>query len=70
MVVFDTIRHSNNLVLYSVNEIIETINRTQKITFAYFDLDYKGKRVYSKVGATYEVNPIATIISSDNYYRV
>lgn len=69
-VIFDTNKHSNNLVLYSVNEIIEAINRNQKITFTYFDLDYKGNRAYRKECATYEVNPIATIFSNDNYYLV
>lgn len=56
--------------MYSINEIEEAINRNQKIAFTYFDLDYKCKRVYRKDGGTYEVNPIATIFSNDNYYLV
>lgn len=69
-VCFDTNKHSNNQTFYSVNEIGEAINANKKISFKYFYLDYKGNKVYRKDGASYEVNPIATIFSNDNYYLV
>lgn len=69
-VCFNTHKHSNQMIYYSVNEIEEAINHNRKIQFEYFDLDHKGKKVYRKAKAKYEVNPVATIFSNDNYYLV
>ena len=69
-VCFNTNKHSNKQTFYSVNEIEESINRNKKISFKYFDLDYQGNKVYRKEGTLYEVNPIATVFSNDNYYLV
>lgn len=69
-VCFDTNKHSNSLIYYSVNEIEEAINHNKKIQFEYFDLNHKCKRVYRKDKAKYEVNPVATLLSNDNYYLV
>ena len=69
-VCFDTNKHSNPQTFYSVNEIEEAINHNKKISFKYFHLDYQGNKAYCKDSTIYEVNPIATIFSNDNYYLV
>lgn len=69
-VCFNIHKPSNPVIYYSVNEIEEAINHNKKIQFEYFDLDHKCKRVYRKDKAKYEVNPVATLLSNDNYYLV
>lgn len=67
---FDTNKHTNPHIYYSINEIEEAINKNKKITFKYFVIDHNGKKVYRKEGAEYTVNPVATIFSGDSYYLV
>lgn len=69
-VCFNTNKHSNSLIYYSVNEIEDAINHNKKIQFEYFDLDNSVKKVYRKDKAKYEVSPIATFFSNDNYYLI
>lgn len=69
-VCFETDKHSNESVYYSVNEIEHAMNDNKKIKFRYYDFDFKCEKVYRKNGGFYEVNPICTLISQDNYYLV
>lgn len=74
MVCFNTRKHSNNNVLFSVDSIEDAICRKKKVAFHYFDLDEKGERVFrtKDTGETkrYYVEPVALVFNEDNYYLV
>ena len=74
MVCFNTRKHSNSHVLFSVDSIEEAICRKKKVAFHYFDLDEKGERVFrtNNVGEPkrYYVEPVALVFNEDNYYLV
>ena len=68
IVCFDTVKHTNENVFYSVDTIDTCILTGRKCSFGYFDYDFEGQRVYRKGGERYLVNPIALVFSNDNYY--
>ena len=68
MVCFNTRKHSNEKILYTVDAIEEAILTQKKVIFLYFDLDEKGERVYRRGGHHYVVEPIALVFNEDNYY--
>ena len=74
MVCFNTRKHSNSHVLFSVDSIEDAICRKKKVAFHYFDLDEKGERVFrtNNVGEPkrYYVEPVALVFNEDNYYLV
>lgn len=69
---FNVCKHSNESILYNVDGIERAIQQKKKIAFSYFDLDAKMQRVYrTRENGTvrrYEVEPVALILSEDNYY--
>ncbi len=67
---FDTLKHNNNQIYYSVDAIENAFNNNNQIQFRYFDFDYLGNRQYRKEGSYYIVNPLATLYTNDNYYLV
>ena len=72
MVCFNTRKHSNESILYTVDQIEEAIRKKKKVSFYYFYLDENKERVYrckksgEKTG--YYVEPIAMVMNEDNYY--
>ena len=72
MVCFNTRKHTNENIYYSVDSIEDAIVRNKKISFHYFHLNEKAKRDYvlDKSGnkKTYYVEPVALIFNEDNYY--
>lgn len=68
MVCFNTRKHSNEKILYSVDTLEEAILTQKKVIFLYFDLDENGARVYRRGGHHYVVEPIALVFNEDNYY--
>lgn len=72
MAYFNSRKHSNEAILYSVDAIEDAIIRKKKIEFYYFDLDEERNRFYRSDDAGnrkhYRVEPIALILSEDNYY--
>lgn len=68
MVYFNTRKHSNEKILYSVDTLEEAILTQRKVIFLYFDLNEKGERVYRRDGHHYVVEPVALIFNEDNYY--
>ena len=73
IVEFGTVKTANENVLYSVNEINAAINRGCKISFLYFDYDFRRERAYRKDeggenAREYVVSPLATVFSNDRYY--
>lgn len=72
MVRFNTRKHTNEAILYSVNSIEDAIARRKKIAFNYFHLNEKAERVYVTTDSgdrkRYYVEPVALIFNEDNYY--
>lgn len=66
LVHFNTTKHSNENIYYSVNEIGEAILSEKKLSFLYFDYNEKRERVFRKEGSRYVVNPVATVFFNDN----
>ncbi|MCH5315615.1 MAG: WYL domain-containing transcriptional regulator [Eubacterium sp.] len=67
---FNTTKHTNEDILYIVNEIDNAITNGKQLSFIYFDYTAEGKRDYRKNGERYTVNPITTVFTNDNYYLV
>lgn len=70
IVEFNTTKHSNESVYYSINAIEDGILSRNKISFLYFDLDRNGERQLRKNGEHYVVNPVSMVFTNDNYYLV
>ena len=70
MVCFNTRKHSNESIYYSVNSLEDAIQRQKKVLFRYFDLDEQGQKVYRREGHRYVVEPVALVFNEDNYYLV
>lgn len=68
MVCFNTRKHSNEKILYTIDALEEAILTQKKVIFLYFDLDENGQRVYRRDGHHYVVEPIALVFNEDNYY--
>lgn len=68
MVRFNTRKHSNESVYYTIQFIERAIDRGSKLSFYYFDLDENRQRVYRKNKQRYVVNPMFLIFIEDNYY--
>ncbi len=72
MVCFNTRKHSNESILYTVDGIEDAIIRKKRITFRYFHLNEKAERVYVTTDTgekkLYYVEPVALVFNEDNYY--
>ena len=68
MVCFNTRKHSNEKILYTVDTLEEAILTQKKVIFLYFDLDENRKRIYRRGGHHYVVEPVALVFNEDNYY--
>lgn len=70
IVEFNTTKHNNEHIYYSVNSIEDAILSGKKIKFQYFDLTENQERKFRKNGEKYLVNPVAMVFSNDNYYLI
>ena len=72
MICFNTRKHTNEAILYTVDGIEDAIIRKKKIAFNYFHLNEKAERDYVKTSTgekkRYYVEPVALIFHEDNYY--
>ena len=72
MVCFNTRKHTNEHILFSIDSLEDAIARKKKVTFYYFDLNEKGEREYRLKDTgekkRYYVEPIALVFNEDNYY--
>ncbi len=66
--IFNTRKRSNELILYNIDHAEEAIQKRKKLRFLYFKLDHEGKEQLHNGGNYYEVEPLALIYNSDNYY--
>ena len=72
MIRFNTRKHTNEAIFYTVDGIEDAIVRRKKIAFNYFHLNEKAERVYVTTGSgerkRYYLEPVALIFNEDNYY--
>lgn len=68
MVCFNSRKHSNEQIYYSVETLEGALRRHQKVSFCYFDLDEKHQKVYRREKQRYVVDPVALVYNEDNYY--
>ena len=68
MVCFNTRKHSNEKILYTVDTLEDAILQQKKVIFLYYDLNEQGQRVYRRGGHHYVVEPVALVFNEDNYY--
>lgn len=70
MVKFNTRKHTNETIYYTIGFIEDAIQRNKKIIFRYFDLNENGQKVYRRDGHHYVVEPVALVFNEDNYYLI
>lgn len=68
MVCFNTRKHSNETIFYSVGFLEDALLQQKKVIFRYFDLDEHGEKVYRRDGHHYLVEPVGLVFNEDNYY--
>ena len=70
LVTFNTRKHANEAIYYTVDSLENALQQKCKASFRYFDLNEHGERVYRKDGERYLVNPVGLVYHEDNYYLV
>ena len=70
LVCFNTRKHSNEMIYYSVGYLEDAIRQQNKVLFRYFDLNEHNEKVYRREGHRYVVKPVALLFHEDNYYIV
>lgn len=68
MVCFNTRKHSNETIFYSIGYLEEALMQQKKVIFRYFDLNEHGEKVYRRDGHHYVVEPVGLVFNEDNYY--
>lgn len=67
---FNTRKHTNESIYFTVSELEQALLDNRQVSFYYFDLNEKHERVYRKDRQRYVVNPVALVFLNDNYYLV
>ena len=70
LVNFNTRKHTNEAIYYTVDKLERALQQNQKASFQYFDLDENGNRILRKNSKRYIVNPVGLVYHEDNYYLV
>lgn len=65
---FNTIKHTNENIYYTINEIEQALCTDKKISIVYFHLNENGKKVYHTEDGRHIVEPISLIYDSNEYY--
>lgn len=65
---FNTRKHTNESIYFSVNELEQALIGKCQVSFFYFDLNEKHQKIYRKEKKLYIVDPIALVFVEDNYY--
>lgn len=68
MVCFNTQKHTNEAVFYTVCSLEQALETRKKVSFRYFDLNEKREKTFRRDGQHYIVEPIALVFNEDNYY--
>ena len=70
LVTFNTRKHSNEAIYYTVDTLENAMQQKCRASFRYFDLNEHNERVFRKDGERYLVNPVGLVYHEDNYYLV
>lgn len=70
LVKFNTRKHSNESVYYTVGFLEDAIKQNKKVAFKYFDVIGNSQRAYRKDGDEYITEPVALVFNEDNYYLI
>ena len=70
LVTFNTRKHANEAIYYTVDTLENALQQKQRASFRYFDLNEHGERIFRKYGERYLVNPVGLVYHEDNYYLV
>lgn len=70
LVCFNTRKHSNETIYYSIGYLEDAIQQQKKVLFRYYDLNENGEKIYRRDGHRYVVEPVALVFHEDNYYLV
>ena len=65
---FNTRKHTNESIYFSVNELEQALTDRCQASFYYFDLNEKHEKVFRKDRQLYVVDPVALVFVEDNYY--
>lgn len=68
LVCFNTRKHTNGRIYYSIEALEEAIRLQRQASFFYYDLNENHEKVFRKNKKRYVVNPVALIYNEDNYY--
>ena len=63
LVCFNTRKHRNESIYYNVGFLEDALQKHQKVSFYYFDLDENGERIYRKKKKLYQVEPMALVFN-------
>lgn len=69
IVIFNTRKHTNESVYYTVEFLEEAIQKKKKVSFRYYKLNENREKIYQR-DERYVVDPVALVYSEDNYYLV
>lgn len=65
---FNTIKHSNEHIYYTIDNLEKSLRTDKKISMVYYHLDEKGEKIYHTDGGKHIVEPISLIYDSNEYY--
>lgn len=65
---FNTIKHTNETIYYTIDSLEKALRTNKKISIVYFHLDENGSKVYHTEGGIHIVEPISLIYDSNEYY--
>lgn len=70
LIKFNTRKHRNETVYYTVGYLEDAIKQNRKVAFKYFDVTETGQRAFRRDGAEYVMEPVALVFNEDNYYLI
>lgn len=65
---FNTIKHSNEHIYYTIDNLEKSLRTDKKISMIYYHLDENGRKIYHTEGGVHIVEPISLIYDSNEYY--
>lgn len=68
LVTFNTRKHTNEAIYYTIDTIELALQQKRKASFRYFDLNERSERIFRKDGDRYLVSPVGLVYHEDNYY--
>ncbi len=62
------IKHTNELIYYTIDMIHEAVNHKRQIEFQYYEYTSAKKKILKHNGEIYRLSPYALVWNDDNYY--